>query len=155
MENESNKSAHAFAQEVCRGDKNALVFCDLWYSYCHGIDDLIDTMEDGRPTMSPEQILAIFANAALLYNCPFYIANRSHLFPMVLSVTNAYADSVAWEKSSVNRRRVIADVLRTCGDEMFFIVAMIIGGWEHMRGLSARIREQDWLLQHDSNDNPN
>ena len=149
MPDECKHKAHAFAVEVCRGNQQALDFCHLWYQYCHGIDDLIDTMEDGRPTMSPEEIIALFANAALLYNCPFFLANRNFLFPVVLLVTNAYADSVAWEKSPVNRRRVMADVLRTCGDEMFFMVAVILGSWPHVRGVSGRIREADWILQHD------
>lgn len=155
MENKSEKTAHDFAKEVCRGDKSAEVFCHLWYVYCHAIDDLIDTMEDGRPTMNPEQILAMFANAALLYNCPFFVANRNHLFPIVLSVTNAYADSVMWEKSPLWRRRAMADTLRMCGDEMFFMIAMLIGGWDHMRSVSGKIRERDWVLQHDEYNHPN
>jgi len=146
---------HAFAREVCNGNKDALSFCDLWYAYCHQIDDLIDCKEDGRPTMSDEAILRIFVIAAMLYNCPFYVEHRQHLFPVVIMTTNLYADSVAWERSPVNRRRAIADVLRCCGDEMFAMVAMICGGWAHVRNVSPRIRERDFQLQHDENDQPN
>lgn len=151
----NNAECHAFTQEICCGNKDAAMFCALWYNYCHGIDDIIDTKEDGRPTMSNEQILGIFANAALLYNCPFFIAHRSNLFPIALMVTNMYADSVLWEKSPINRRRIMADAMRTCGDEMLFMVALICGGWEKMRDISPRIRERDWELQHDENDQPN
>lgn len=151
----TGKGLHEFCAEVCRGDMSAMTFCDLWFNYCHGIDDLIDTMEDGRPTMKPEAILKLFGIAATLYNCPFYVRNQAALFMPVLTITNAYADSVAWEKSSVSRRRKIADVLRCCGNEMFFVVALIVGGWQHMRDLSPKIRERSWVLQHDENDNPN
>jgi len=154
MPDQCEKHAHDFAVEVCKGNAAALQFCNLWYHYCHGIDDLIDTKEDGRPTLSNEKIISIFFNAAMLYNCPFYMANHQHLFPIVLTVTNAYADSVAWERSPVAHRRTIADALRTCGDEMFFMVAMLTGGVSHMRNVSARIRERDWILQHDKNGEP-
>lgn len=116
--------------------------------YCHQIDDLIDNREDGKPTTTPEQILKIPVNALLLYNHPFYMVHREMLMPVVLLVTNAYADSVAWEKSPSASERAIADVIRCCGNEMFFMVALICGGYEHMRRLSPRIREHSWHLQH-------
>ena len=155
MAHPTNQECHAFTVEICRGDRDAHVFCDLWFNYCHGIDDLIDTMEDGRPTMKPEAVLSLFANAAALYNCPFFVRYRDQLLSVALLVTSAYADSVAWERSPIKRRRIIADVLRCCGDEMFFIVAMLTGGWAHVRSVSSRIRERDWILQHDEDDNPN
>jgi hypothetical protein len=140
--------AHAFAMRVANGNPEALEFCDLWYRYCHGIDDLLDTMVDGRPTMTKEKILEIFITAAMLYNCRFYRTHNDLLLGIVFTVTSAYADSVAWEKDPKQHRRVIADVLRTCGDEMFFMIAAITGGWQHMRLLSGEIRERDFVLQH-------
>ena len=149
------KEAEIWGKALCCGNREAMTFCDLWYRYCHAIDDLLDTMEDGRPTMSKEQILSIFFNAAFLYNCPFYRAHAHLLSPVVVTVTNMYADSVAWERSPIARRRIMADVLRTCGDEMYFTVAMICGGEHHMRDMSLKIRERDWIGQHDENDKPN
>lgn len=148
------KELHEFCRNVCLGDEDAMRFCDMWMTYCHAIDDLIDTMEDGRPTMTPETILEIFALAAHLYNSKFFIANQPRLYPVAIMITNAYADSVLWEKSPVLRRRRIADVLRCCGNEMFFLVALLCGGWQHMRKLSPLIRERSWQLQHDEHDQP-
>ncbi len=145
----------AMSNEVCKGQPDAMLFCGLWFGYCHAIDDLIDNMEDGKPTTKPEDILRLLVTAAAIYNSDFYRKHQDHLFSMVLSVTNAYADSVAWERSPVRRRRHIADVLRCCGNEMFFMVACLIGGWSHMRAMSAKIRERSYVLQHDQNDNPN
>jgi hypothetical protein len=151
---EEIKAAHNFTKELCQGNRAAEEFCNLWYAYCHGIDDIIDLKEDGRPTMSNEKILEVFATAALMYNCKFYTDHRPHLFPIVIAVTNLYADSVLWERSPAAHLRKIADVLRCCGDEMLLMVAIIIGGWSHMRKMSPRIRETDYRLQHDENDNP-
>ena len=132
-----------------------MAFCDCWYKYCHAIDDLVDTIEDGRPTMSKEEIISIFLNAAFLYNMPFFKQYAHLLFPVVITITNMWADTVAWEKSPIYRRRVMADVLRTAGNEMYFMVALITGGEAHMRDMSLKIRERDWIGQHDEQDRPN
>lgn len=143
------------SKEVCMGRPDAMLYCTLWFGYCHAIDDLIDNMEDNKPTTSPEEILRLFATAAAIYNNPFYVKHREQLFPAVLSITNMYADSVAWEKSPIDHHRAIADILRCCGNEMFFLVALVIGGWDHMRAVSPKIRDRSWRLQHGQDGKPN
>lgn len=143
----NDQAAHKFAEEVCLGDREALVFVGLWYRYCHRIDDLLDTREDGRPIMSAEDILDTFLLAAWLYSCPFYKKHSDLLLSCVITTTNAYADSIAWERSPIEHRRNIGNILRTCGNEMFFLVATIVGGVQHMRNVSQRIRETDFLRQ--------
>ena len=129
-------------------------FINHWYHYCHGIDDLIDTMQDGRPVMSHEQMIHLFFMAVLVYNHRFFIANRDILYPIALQTTNTYADSVAWERSSQAHLRTIGDVLRTCGNELCIMVALICGGEAHMRKISRWMKERDWLEQHDEHGNP-
>lgn len=148
---ENAKQALEWNVMLCKGDQEAMIFNDMWYRYCHAIDDLIDTMEDGRPMMNAEQMLEIFALAAMLYNSPFFVRHRDMLFPIVLQVTSAFADSVAWERSPIKHRRTISNVLSACGDELYFTVALICGGWSHMRSISATIRERDYCAQHDAN----
>lgn len=148
---EDGRLALKWNRELCRDDAEAMGFCDLWYHYVHSIDDLLDTAEDGRPRMNSEQILEVFIDAALLYNHSFFRKHRELLFPVVLMVTNMFADSVAWEQSPIKQRRTIANVLSTCGDEMYVLVAMICGGWKHARDIGPRIRERDFTTQHDAN----
>jgi hypothetical protein len=146
--------AQAWNRELCMSDPNAMVFCDLWHRYCHAIDDLIDTMEDGRPIMSKDQMIGIFLQAAVIYNCGFFVANRNLLFPIVLDITNVYMMSVQWERAPQAHLRKMGDVFRTCGNRMYSMVALICGGEEHMRVISRKITERDYLSQHDQNDNP-
>lgn len=148
------EQAVAFTANVCCGDRSAVEFCNLWYHYCHGIDDLLDTMTDGRPVLKQEEIIRLFFKAAILFNSDFFVKHRGFLFPIVLQTTNTYADSVAWEKSSKRHLRQIGDVFRTCGNEMFFMVALLCGGLDHMRSLSPLVKEGDWLGQHDKNGQP-
>lgn len=140
--------------ELCKGNQAAMAFCDQWYRYCHGIDDLIDTLRDGRPRMSKDQMVSLFFNAAVLYGSEFYVQNRDALMPIVLLVTNTYRDSIAWEHAPESHLRQMADVFRTCGNEMYVMVALLCGGEEHMRTMSMKIKERDWLGQHDKHGNP-
>lgn len=148
------QEAVAWNTELCLGRADAMAFCNLWYIYCHGIDDLIDTLQDGRPRMAKEQMISLFFNAAVLYNSPFFVANRELLFPIVLQITDAYQNSVAWEHSPKWHLRQMADVWRTCGNTMFTMIALICGGEAHMRRMSMAINERDYLLQHDDAGNP-
>lgn len=136
---------------ISNGDLDAEKFCYDFFQYVHLIDDLIDTMEDGRPTMSTETILGTFNLAIDIYNGPFYLKNRHLLEGIIRSITNAYADVVLFEKAPEPEKRAIADVVRCCGNECLFMVAFICGGWDHMRKLSPMIRHRSWLLQHDPN----
>lgn len=137
-------------KSLCKGNEPAIHFCTLWFLDRHRIDDLIDE----RDKVSNEEILEMLICAAGLYNSPFYLANRVMLYPIVLMITNQFADSVKWERDDLEHRKTMADVLRCCGNEMFFAVAAIIGGWDHVRMWSPKIRERDWLLQHDNKGNP-
>jgi len=127
--------------ELCKGNKDAEEFCNLWYQYLHSIDDLIDE-EDTDP-------LRPFFDAALLYNAKFYHQNESLLFPIILSITAQYRLSVRWEHHIEDKRKVgMADVLRMSGNQMFGQVALIVGGFSHMNNMMEKIYLADWNGQH-------
>jgi hypothetical protein len=129
---------------VCCGNPEALRFLFNWNLFCHGIDDIID---DTKRT-DPEEVIAAFAQANIVYSLPFYQANAARLQTTIMLVTNAYADSVAWEKSPNKGHQSMADVLRFAGNEMVFAVALICGGYRHMRAISASVREFSWDTHH-------
>lgn len=139
---------------ICRDNQNAISFGLLWVRYNDEVDNLIDTVEDGRPIFTKEQILRVFVTALEVYNHPFYVEHRHHLHMVAALVTNTYTDSVLWERSPVESRRKMADVLRFCGNEMIFAMAMICGGYDHCRKLSQQIRDGDWKFHHDDEGNP-
>jgi hypothetical protein len=126
--------------ELCKGNKDAEEFCNLWYAYLHSIDDLIDE-EDTDP-------LRPFFDAALLYNAKFYHQNESLLFPLILSITAQYRLSTVWEHSKKENEYKMADVLRMSGNQMFGQVALIIGGFSHMNNMMEKIYLADWKGQH-------
>jgi hypothetical protein len=151
---EEARDASHWKEALCKGNVEAMVFCDVWYGYCHGIDDLADTMQDGRPVMSKRQIIGLFFHAAILYNLPFYKQHQALLFPIILDITNLYSISVEWEVAPKQHLRTMADVFRTSGNRMYSMVALICGGPEHMQDISMKIHERDWLGQHSATGEP-
>ena len=134
--------------ELTAGNVAAADWMMKWVKYCHAIDDLIDEL------FSPELLLDVLAQAVELYSHPFYMAHVNHLRPIVIAVTNCYADSVKWEGSDKPDEQLMADVLRLAGVEMYCVVAGICGGYAHMRKLSGQIRKHTWAANHDSQGNP-
>jgi hypothetical protein len=128
--------------EACNGNEAGFAFLALWNQYVHAIDDIVD----GQAT--PETTITTFACAANVFSHPFYLANRAALYAVVMLVANAYADSVSWEKSDRDGQRTMSDVLRFAGNEMLFAVALICGGYAHLRKISPVVRERSWLDHH-------
>lgn len=136
--------------EASCGNPDALRFLFHWNIFCHGIDDLIDA-----PTRAtPGEVIDAFAQANILYTHPFYQAHAVKLQMVVMLVTNAYADSVFWEHEKRSGLSAMADVLRFAGNEMVFAVALICGGYQHMRRISMRVRENSWITHHDETGKP-
>lgn len=133
----------------------ALAFLAAFSTYTHAIDDIID-----EPSWrnDPERIIATFAHAATLFSSNFFQKNADRLYPTVLLITNAYADSVFWEHKDednhVEWKQQFADVLRGEGLNMLLLVLMLVGGYEAARKYSLRLREHFYHEQHDKNGEP-
>ena len=125
------------------GNESAASFLRLWRAYVHGIDDIIDgEIKDN------EGIIAVFMQAAFVYSHPFYLENLPALRQIVINCTNAYADSVMWERSDVEWKRNFADHYRHFAAEMVLAIANICGGYKHMREASRHLREICWREHH-------
>lgn len=152
---EDSVAARQWNVELCYGNLQAMEFTDLWYGLVHAWDDLVDTVIDGRPTMSRDQmVLEIGLRSAMLYNHPFYVANREILFPVILHITSTWRVSVGWERSPLAHRRVIADACRTCGNHLYYFIALLTGGEQHAQQMILKIHEIDFLKQHDAQGRP-
>lgn len=130
------------AQWITCGDEEAASFLRSWRGYVHDIDDIIDEK------VSNEFIIATFMQAVFLYSHPFYLKHLDALRQIVVNCTNAYADTVAWEKSEVTWKKNFSDHYRHFGAEMVIAVASICGGYVHAREISLVLRELCWLEHH-------
>jgi len=123
-------------------------FLACWREYVHQIDDLIDGDAKG-----PEAMLNAFMLAAFVYTQPFFIEHMASLRQIAVNCTNAYADSVKWEKAE-GWRAQFADHYRHFASEMVLAVASICGGYAHMRKISPILREMGWNEHHNEKGEP-
>jgi len=133
--------------KACCGDPQAMEFIALWAEYCHAIDDIVDQ----ENTCAEHIIRTCGPLPVMLCTHPFFVRTPMHavaLRQVMLLVANAYADSVAWERSASDWQRNHSDVLRHAGNEMIFAVAQICGGYEHARKISLEQRTVCHLNQH-------
>ena len=136
-------------QRACCGNPEAMDFLNQWRAYVHAIDDIVDGDTPGH-----EALLATFAQAISLYSHPFYLNHLRELRQIALNCTNAYADSVAWEKSPHRYQAEFADAYRHFGAEMVLAVAMICGGYQHARSFSLELRTICWMEHHTPDGRP-
>lgn len=135
--------------KAANGDRSAREYLELWNRYCHAVDDLVDAPE--RP--SPESLLDVFVQAAVLYSHDFHRRHASTLLPVVMLVTSAYADSVKCERKE-GWAGALADVLRFSGNEMVKAVAMLTGGYPLVRDLSPVLWAVSYGEHHDAEGRP-
>ena len=132
---------------ILNGDVEALNFILAFNTYCHMIDDIVDE-EEGK---KPEFVIKTFAIAAMLFSCNFWLKHHEKLIGNVLTITNTYADSVAFERSEEPWKKVMADTLRGAGHSMFILVLTMIGGpdkYEQIREVSQESLEFWYYEQH-------
>lgn len=131
------------------GNPAAREWLELWNRYCHAIDDLVD--EPMRP--GPEVLVGTFVQAAELYTHPFWRQYGPALLPVVVIVSNAYTESVGWERQP-GWPGNLADVLRFAGNEMVRAVAGICGGYARVRDVSRLLWGASIGEHHDSQGKP-
>jgi hypothetical protein len=156
MAEEQNAEQRQKLLQLCRGNAAAAHFLLLWRAYVHAIDDIIDGDMKER-----EEIIRSFILAQEIYTHGFFIQHGPELKRLVRLVTNAYADSVAWEQDEKEWRRQIADTLRHAGNEMVLAVvdlcaeAQVPGtGYDAMRSVSLQLRALNYWEHHTPDGRP-
>lgn len=131
----------------CAGNAEAADWLAQWQAYVHAIDDQVDGAVD--PAERTEQLLGTLAGASELYTHPFFLRHAAQLQLLIVLVTSAYADSVAFEQSSTNWKREWADHWRHVGAEVALAVAYLCGGYLHLRQMSPELRSRCHWKHHD------
>jgi len=121
-----------FFSKVSNGDRLAADFLCRFMAYCHGVDDVIDESK-----WDAETLLALLVQASEVYSHEFYRMHVGRLQTPILTATSVYADSIKWEKDPALWKREWAEVTRHAGNEVILAVALICGGFAHLRDVSA------------------
>jgi hypothetical protein len=135
----------ALYEEAACQQPDAISYLVQWHHYCHELDDLVDEPADER---SLPLLLNSQARACSLYSAPFFVLHVQFLRPLVLLIASTWGDSVAFEHGPDPGLKTYADSLRLCGNEMVCAVALLCGGYTHLRQISPRLRAAAWAMQH-------
>lgn len=116
-------------EQICNGNKDAYLFLCAWNKFCHGLDDIVD--EDIK---TPEEVCEVFFQCTAIYSSVFWLNHQVQLYAVVALITSDYVDSN-------NPLVKEADILRFSGNYMLLAVALICGGYQHMRKFSVLLRD--------------
>lgn len=138
--------------KAANGNEAALDFMRRFMHLAHNIDNVIDD-----EITEPEGVLRVFMQMAVFFAAnPFFIENRTVLFPVIITSMDHYANSVMWEHSVDPEKRALADVLRSVGTSVVNFTALLCnkGNVDAMRDISPQNQLNSWAEHHDESGNP-
>lgn len=128
--------------EVAKGNADAAGFLAAFQGKAHLMDDVVD--RDVPERMDREHVLVELDWLLALTQNPFVQSHRGQLVPVIVLGMNAWLDANQWEVSVDKRKRTAADVLKGFYHEVMYLVALLCGGFDHMRAMSAKYRSYDF-----------
>ena len=135
-----------FFAELTLGNAHAVALCRVLGSWFKLLDEQIGQMGAKAAGTSAEDIIRINLEAfATFAQNPFWQEHKKALLPLVIQAANAYADSLSWAKRENFRDRATAQILRTQYQEVFWHVAKLCGGYEHMVAMTQKYRRFDYV----------
>lgn len=127
--------------EVSKNTQDAADFLMAFQSKAHLLDDVIDCdverTEDEHANVELNWMFVLARN-------PFFQTHAEKILPVLALGMNAWQDSNVLRKSVRKRDRIMADVVKGVYHEVLWLVALICGGYEHMRAMSTKYRSYDF-----------
>ena len=116
---------------AANGNAAAQAFLEVFVRRAHYLDDLEDEPKVLRiADFESEWLFTLAGN-------PFFVAHREQLVPLMILALNAWADSNKMAAGPVR------DVVKGLWHEVVYMTAFIVGGWPHLRAVTAAAREYD------------
>lgn len=133
---ERNSNTKKVAQAIdmtCGDNEDAKAYLWSIARIARIVDDHVDGDHETDITrLVAEAMIALPSNA-------FFLRNASSLVPLQAVALNAWLDSNAWTREGGEKAQQ-ALVLRDYVNELVQMVALILGGWDHMRNVSLTVR---------------
>lgn len=127
--------------EVAKGNEQASRFLLSYLTLCHVVDDVEDK---DKPVTDERMIrMLIWWSEELLYN-EWVKQHADPLWAAVLIGWNSWLDSNQWAKCP-NPKLFASDVMKSNYQEIVYLVAYLCGGLEHMRAMSVKHREYQFV----------
>lgn len=129
---DKNPEAKKYLLAISNGNEAA--FSLLWtlWNFEHLYDDLVDRDVVVTTEQAAKWLVRLLEQVS--FN-PFYKANASALFPLIVGAANRWCDGDEWAASDDPKKREAARFIR-CGDvDLYLTAAFLVGGWDHMRAM--------------------
>jgi len=127
---------HEFLQQVLKGHRSAVLFCELLFR----ISQVMDDIYDGDKEVSRRDFTEMMWEALVeLPSNEFYMSNFAVLQPLVRSALNDWYDANELEHSGEHDQS-IAFILRDQLTGLVSQCAYLVGGYQWLRHVSAEVR---------------
>ena len=130
-----------FYLDCANGDKNAASFIKALRGFFHTMDDIVDKDVELTQDMIARSI------AELLTHCLGNSWARAFgylLVPQIVNSTRCWVDADAWLASGDKAKEIASDVFKSYYHEVFYQIAYLCGGWDHMKKITEKYRHVDW-----------
>jgi hypothetical protein len=123
---------------IANGNDEAYALCLALYHWAHTVDDLYDRDQEVTPEWWAEINLTLLD---MSWRNSFFRQHYPALFPVIRQSLAAWAASEEYRTHEDVRDRVIAEVLKSQYQDIFFEIAFWCGGLAHQRRCDKELRE--------------
>ena len=133
---------------IACNNEEAIAFLVLWNDLLESADDVVDE------NTTTEFKISTYELFNRVYSHPYYLKHLREFTLLVSLINNAYADSEEAMKSNLPWKKELGDVLRHSSGEMIRAVALLEGGWQHLRSMSMKFWEACYYQHHSAEGKP-
>lgn len=137
MPNENSQEFAYLLDKIANGDKDALLVCRLWTTYCHKFDDLVDS---DVPLTADNMVECNNVLTRMLTNS-FFVQYKDLLMLNLIMVGEAYAAAENMKVMPGVKEQEWAAYLRHSGNDFLRLIALLTGGEKHLANMSRKLRE--------------
>jgi hypothetical protein len=135
------RARYEMFREICRGDEAAISLCWSLYQFLHVLDDLVDR----DVPVTPEMVGLSFLSCVETFAAnPFFQQHRDLILGALRPAVIQWVNSEEWRKRDDVREKVAAEVIKSGYQDVFYLIAGLVGGLPHQLEVAARWREYDW-----------
>jgi hypothetical protein len=131
----------AMFRELCRDDQHAVNACWAAWRFLHVIDDLADR-DHPVPVADVGIALLDFTETAALN--PFWQSHARELAAVLRVGVMEWVDSEKWRQREDVREKLAAEVIKSGYQNLFYLIAGLVGGTSHMQAMTEKWRQFQW-----------
>jgi len=124
-------------KEIANGNEQAHSFMRAFYIWVQTQDDLFDK---DKPVTAANLATTNMNLLLEVSNNPFYRENSNVLLPVLMSASLAWVASEDFAKREGPLDRLSSQVIKSQYQDVFFQVALLVGGIDHCLAMQAKFR---------------